>query len=65
MNEAKKREWCWPLCHDWAKWADAGEYKVRGVDGEGKPTEQVLEFGVYQERRCTVCNAGQRRRLFV
>ncbi len=63
LETGHKREWCWPLLHAWAKWADLGEYKLFAVDDGRNPTKQVLQNGIIQERRCKVCNSAQRQHV--
>ena len=52
----KKRDWCFPLLHDWGQWVDIAEFQIRQMR-----TKAVQRKGIVQERRCKRCNLAHRR----
>ena len=55
-----KREWCWPFCHAWGKWASCDFTQQATVSGIAVGDEVTV---TRQVRACKRCGLQQKRGL--
>jgi hypothetical protein len=46
--------------HKWTKWKDGNAYTIRHHEDDGG---DIRETGIIQERRCTICNKLEMRKV--